>query len=152
MEDLLSIWTILAQFIFIKVVSNFSFFFPIRAACAHCHFPAFVLSCFMDARTSQLFLRIFRFLIFPWDSAFPYILGFWGYIAGFPQIMVSSRPFILKDGAIEGQTGKSVHEASWSLRSRAGELVGGGRPSCWAPCPLQCHKVSCSKCVPAGGR
>lgn len=46
LEDLLSIWTIFAHFIFTEVISNFSFF-PHRMSCgedAQCHFPMFVLS------------------------------------------------------------------------------------------------------------
>lgn len=47
---------------FFKLLVTFPFF-PLRASCAYCHFPTFgAVFCFMDARTSQIFLRIFRFL------------------------------------------------------------------------------------------
>ena len=64
--------------------------------------------------------------------------------------MISSRAFIWKDGATAGQVGK------WVCARRAGHCAL-GRVSQWVEVshpagPPHCHKVSCSKYVPAGGR
>ena len=81
---------------------------------------------------------------------FSFILEFPGYIAGFPQIMISSRPFIWKDGAIAGQVGKCVcaRQAGHCALGRVSQWVEVSHPAG----PPHCRKVSCSKYVPAGGR
>lgn len=61
LENLLPIWTIFVHFIFIEVISNFSFF----ALCGGCSVSlpyVCAVFCFIYARALQLFLRIFRFL------------------------------------------------------------------------------------------